>query len=84
MADITRALDAAHETRVARTKEARELQDAICVAMRAYWDYLDRNGLLFTDGEYPEAKCDALVVTMTNDGDIDILLNGGALDRLYR
>jgi len=38
MADITRAIDAPRENRVAGTDE----QDAIGNAMRAYWDCLDQ------------------------------------------
>ena len=82
MTDIN---DVTHERQVADLPEAQVLIHAICEAMRAYWDYLERSGVLFTDEEYPQAKCDALVATMPMGeyGTIDIALKGGALDRLY-
>jgi hypothetical protein len=42
MADITRAIDAPRESRVADADEPEALQDAIGNAMKAYWDCLDR------------------------------------------
>jgi hypothetical protein len=40
------AIEAAHETKVASSPEAQALQDAICNAVRAYSDFLERHSMI--------------------------------------
>lgn len=79
------------ERELADSPEAQALQTAICLAVQAYADYLERHGILWEFGVDPEdpdwlrMKAQALVITMDfgeADG-IDIALQGGALDRVY-
>jgi hypothetical protein len=79
---MTRALDAAHETKAFDTQEAKRLQAAIENAMQAYWEYLERHGVVFNDDG--DAKCAALVAKIDmSDLACWITLEGGALERLY-
>jgi hypothetical protein len=83
------AIEAAHETKVASSQEAEALQDAICNAVRAYSDFLERHGPIWGYGHPDDPlrlKAQALVVTLDyGDGNnaIDITLKDGALHRLY-
>jgi mannose/cellobiose epimerase-like protein (N-acyl-D-glucosamine 2-epimerase family) len=95
MADIHNLLDndCFRETRIAKTEQARKLREAICVAMSAYWDYLEREGLIWNaedangnpteDANGNPARCEALIAEMTpgDYGTVVIRLKGGALDR---
>ena len=45
------AIEAAHETEVVGSPEAEALQEAICNAVRAYSDFLERHGLIWEDGD---------------------------------
>ena len=82
------AIEAAHETKVASSPEAQALEDAICNAVRAYWDFLERHSMIWEerpDG-FPRLKAQALVVTLDygdRNNAVDITLKGGALDRVY-
>jgi hypothetical protein len=60
------AIEAAHETKIVGSPEAEALQDAICNAVRAYSDFLERHGLIWEDGDpdAPRLKAQALVVTL--------------------
>jgi hypothetical protein len=73
---MERARDAAHETRITDTAEAQKLRDAIFYAARAYWEFLDRHGVI-KDGQ-------ELLIVQHNDGiGCEITLQCGALDSLY-
>jgi hypothetical protein len=73
---MTLVQGAAHETRIIDTAKAEKLRQAIGDAMTAYWEYLDRHGVI-TDG------CEMLIATCTTLG-WETELRNGALDVLYR
>ena len=79
--------DAGHERAVANTEEANRLQDAICHALAAYVDYLDRHDLIW-DMDEGEPKVRRLVASVDFwDADdspapiFDIKLEDGPLNR---
>jgi len=89
--------DVTIERQIADSPEAQALQDAICKAIDAYVDYLDRHGLIYgpppEDGGFIPAKGPtALVVTKVlaveigdelvgTEEGIEIDLKGGPSDR---
>jgi hypothetical protein len=77
--------EAKREREVVDSPEAEALQTTLMDAARAYWDFLDRNGLIdevTADGEF-RIKATGLVVTVTLDGTVDVTLKDGACDRVY-
>jgi hypothetical protein len=86
--------EAKREREVAKSPEGQALRDALMDAAGAYWDFLERNHLIYEDDTnveygaadapvYPRVKATALVVTVTLCGTIDVTLKDGALDRVY-
>jgi hypothetical protein len=79
--------EAQHEREVADSPEADALQNAICVAIEAYSDFLERHGLIWgDDSDWPRLKAQALVITKDYGkgmGGIEISLKDGAIDRVY-
>jgi hypothetical protein len=69
------------EQEIAATPEADALQNAICDAVHAYYDYLDRHGLIW-DEERGLPLAWALEVTYDRIS-YDIKLKGGAIDYRY-
>jgi hypothetical protein len=82
-------MEAKIERDVADSAEAEALQGAIFIAVRAYSDFLEDRGVIWSEhdpDEIPSLKAQALVVTLDyGDGDnaIDIKLKNGPLDRVY-
>jgi hypothetical protein len=74
--------EAKKEREIADTTEAQALQEAIFTAVRAYYDYLDRNGL-FYDAERELVRASALRVICDMCGSVGIILDDGAIDRRY-
>jgi hypothetical protein len=72
--------EAEHERKVADSPEAQALQEEICKAVDAYWQFLEDRGVL---GEDERLKATALVVTVDYARGIDIRVQNGALDRVY-
>jgi len=81
--------EAEHERQVADSPEAQALQEDICKAVRAYSEFLNRNGVIW---EYsgpvdcdPRLKAGMLVVTQDYNqlDEIDIRLQDGAIDRVH-
>ncbi len=72
--------DAKAERAIVNTPEARALQERLIKAVTAYCEYLGRNGLFY--GEESDWTR-ALRVTCYEWGDMEIILQGGALDRCY-
>jgi hypothetical protein len=77
---------------MADSPEGQELQKAVCQAVLAYSEFLERNGLLCefgvmaNDPDWPRMKAEALVITAPywdGGGGVEIELKGGALDRVY-
>jgi hypothetical protein len=83
------AVRAKREREIVNSPEAQALQKAICKAVQAYSDFLDRHGLIWwdsDDGERPRMMAQALVITAdygADYGTIDFTLKDGALDKLY-
>jgi hypothetical protein len=85
------AIEAQHEREVAGSPEAQALQNAICEAVNAYSDFLERRGVIWEFGVYPDdpdwprLKAEALVITLDYGlaNGIEIILKDGALDRVY-
>jgi hypothetical protein len=79
--------EANREREVAQSPEGQALRNALGVAAGAYWDFLDRNHLIWEDDadveSFPRIKATALVVTVTLYGTIDFKLKDGAFDRVY-
>jgi hypothetical protein len=79
--------EAQHEREVADSPEGAALQDAVCVAVIAYSDFLERNGLIWGSGsDWPRQKARALVITRDYGegyGTTDFTLKDGPLDRVY-
>jgi hypothetical protein len=69
------------ERAIAETQEANALQMEICKAVAAYYDYLDRQGLIY-DGERDLMRASALHVIYDVLG-CEIILKDGAIDRRY-
>ena len=77
--------EAKREREVVESPEGQALLNVLMDAARAYWDFLDRNGLIdevTADGEF-RIKATGLVVTVTLDGTTDVTLKDGACDRVY-
>src|SRR5262245_55905044 len=68
------------EREVVESPECQARLTAPLDAARAYWDFLERNDLIYEDDRL---KATALVVTVTLCGTIDVTLKDGALDRVY-
>lgn len=83
--------EAQHEREVVDSSEGRALREAVCKAVDAYSQFLERRGLLWEfgvrpdDPDWPRMKAQALVVTVDYGklNWIDLALKGGALDRVY-
>jgi len=86
--------EAMHERSVVDSPEAQELIGAIQCAVLDYSQFLERHGLIWedhfdADGNLVKVfrrKAAALVVTLEYDGcddTVDIIIKGGALDRVY-
>jgi hypothetical protein len=78
--------EANREREVAQSPEGQALLNALRDAAAAYWDFLDRNDIIFEDDadvDWPRIKATALVVTVTLCGTIDFKLKDGAIDRVY-
>ena len=71
------------EFAIVTTPEAEALQQAICDAVRAYYEYLDHRGL-FYDVDRDLVKASALYVICDMIGDIEIFLKDGPAERRYR
>jgi hypothetical protein len=69
------------ERTIRDTLEARSLQVEIHKALEAYWEYLDRHGLIYDD-ERDLMRASALHV-IYNDAGSEIILKDGAIDRRY-
>jgi hypothetical protein len=78
---------AEHERTVSDSAEGEALRDAVCEAVRAYSDFLDRHGLVWVfDSDWPRLKARALVITLDYGegmGGIEFVLKDGAVDRVY-
>jgi hypothetical protein len=74
--------EVAAEERIIGTKEAQALQHNILTAVNAYYEYLNQNGLFF-DHERELLRASALIVTCDMNGEIEIVLKDGAIDRRY-
>ena len=72
--------EAKRERQVVESPEGQALRTALMDAAQAYWDFLERNHLVFEDDR---VKATALVVTVTLCGTTDVTLKDGALDRVY-
>jgi hypothetical protein len=70
------------ERAIADTPEAEALQEAICDAVRDYYEYLDRHGL-FYDADRDQVKASGLYVICDMIGDMEIILKDGPIDRRY-
>ena len=70
------------EWAIVTTPEAEALQQAICDAVGAYYEYLDRRGL-FYDADRDLVKGSGLYVIGDMIGDIEIFLKDGPMDRRY-
>jgi hypothetical protein len=81
-------MEAKTERAVADSAEGQALMDEIDKAVRAYSDFLEDRGVIWSEhdpDEIPRLKAQALVVTLDyGDGDnaVDIKLKNGPLDRL--
>jgi hypothetical protein len=73
--------DAAEEVEIRNTPEALDLQWAIHKAMQEYWDYLDRNGLIYPEGWEDDGKYPALIA-WTDPCEDHLFLEHGAEDRV--
>ena len=83
--------EAKREREIADSAEGQVLQQAICKAVNAYSEFLEREGVIWeigvdpADPDWPRMKAQALVITLdygTCRG-IEIQLKDGALDRVY-
>jgi hypothetical protein len=72
--------EAKREREVVESPEGQARLTALMDAARAYWDFLERNHLIYEDDR---VKATALVVTVTPCGTTDVTLKDGALDRVY-
>ncbi len=70
------------ESAIADTPEAQVLQQAIYEAVEAYYNYLDRSGLIY-DHDRDLLRASGLHVIRNLCGGIEIVLKDGALDRRY-
>jgi hypothetical protein len=70
------------EHAVAETPEAQALQEAICKAISAYWDYLERRGLIYDD-KRDLMRASALHITYDGWSGWEFVLKDGAIDRRY-
>jgi hypothetical protein len=70
------------EWAIVTTPVAEALQQAICDAVGAYYEYLDRHGL-FYDADRYLVKASGLHVICDMTGDIGIILKDGPADRRY-
>jgi hypothetical protein len=87
--------EAQHERSIVDSPVAETLQQAIFDAVKAYAEFLERQGLIsdpWTDehmgdeADFSRLKASALVVIYVygiNPGTIDIMLKDGAVDRVY-
>lgn len=83
--------EAKHERQVAESAAAQALHTAICKAVTAYSDFLERHGVIREfgvcpdDPDWPRLKAQALVITLDYGlaNGIEITLKDGALDRVY-
>jgi hypothetical protein len=79
--------EAQHEREVADSPEGAALRDAVCAAVSAYSDFLERQGVIWEySSDCPRLKAQALVITADygeDYGTIDITLKDGPLDRVY-
>jgi hypothetical protein len=83
--------EAKREREVADSQEGQALQHAICMAVNAYSEFLEREGLIWEfgvdlcDPDWPRMKAQALVITLDYGRcrGIEIQLKDGALDRVY-
>ena len=71
-------VEAKREREVVESPEGQARLTALMDAARAYWDFLERNHLVYEDDR---VKATALVVTVTLCG-TDVTLKDGALDRV--
>jgi len=82
-------LEAEVERQVADSPEAQALMEEIDKAVRAYSDFLNDHGLIWSEDssdDFPKLKAQALVATFDyGEGyyAVDIKLKDGALDRVY-
>jgi len=83
--------EAQHEHAVVNSPEGQSLLQAMCKAVNAYSEFLERNGLIYEfglkpeDPDWPRMKAQALVVTVDYGkmNGIEVALKDGALDRVY-
>ena len=83
--------EAKREREVADSAEGQILQQAICKAVNAYSEFLEREGVIWqfgvdpADPNWPRMKAQALVITLDYGrcSGIEIQLKDGALDRAY-
>jgi hypothetical protein len=76
-------IQAQKEQAIIHTPEADALQEAIYNALDAYFQYLDRNGLISSDDKPSKAKASGLVATRDLVGTYDVYLKDGPSHRLY-
>jgi hypothetical protein len=83
--------EAKREREVADSAEGQVLQQAICKAVNAYSEFLEREGVIWefvvdpADPNWPRMKAQALVITLDYGRcrGIEIQLKDGALDRVF-
>lgn len=84
--------EAERERALADSPEGDALMDAICKAVDAYSDFLERHNLIWDWGDcdnpdgMPRMKATALVVTKDygeDMGGIEFVLKDGSIDRVY-
>ncbi len=83
--------EAKREREVVESPEGQALLKAVCKAVDAYSQFLERHGLLWEfgvnpdDPDWPRLKAKALVITLDYGrlSGIEVRLKEGALDRVY-
>jgi hypothetical protein len=83
-ADVAELMILAEKERaIIHTDEAFALRQVIWKAMDAYWEYLNRNGLCWTDDCRPRATGLVAQYDIGMGGKYDVYLKDGPLHRLY-
>lgn len=75
--------EVAEERAIADTPEAQDLVSAICKATSAYWDYLERSGLIYDD-KRDLMRASALHIVYDGWSGWEFILKDGPIDRRYR
>ena len=77
-------MQATKERAVADSPNGLDLQNRLYEAVLAYGDFLEQQGLFWSDSDPPKLKASALVVTLNfAEDELNIILKDGPLDRLH-